>query len=76
MLRHILQLNLKRLAEQLNARSTVGTLRLGPKVLAFNLTNQMMLSFVDIGTMEEGRSFAREEIKSSIANMLNSDFPK
>lgn len=76
MLRHILQLNLKRLAEQLNVRSRMGTLRLGPKVLAFHLTNQMMLSFVDIGTMEESRSFAREEIKSSIANMLNSNFPK
>lgn len=75
MLRHSLQLNLKRLAEQLNV-SRMGTLRLGPKVLAFHLTNQMMLSFVDIGTMEEGRSFAREEIKSSIANMLNSNFPK
>lgn len=76
MLRHSLQLNLKRLAEQLNLRSRMGTLRLGPKVSAFHLTNQMMLSFVDIGTMEEGRSFAREEIKSSIANMLNSNFPK
>lgn len=76
MLRHSLQLNLKRLAEQLNLRSRMGTLRLGPKVLAFHLTNQMMLSFVDIGTMEEGRSFAREEIKSSIANMLNSNFSK